>query len=137
MSSSSSSSAFTPGKILVVDDIVDNSFLLKIVLETEGYQVETANSGFAALEKIVAQPPDLVLLDVMMPEMNGYEVVQQIRQHPHIPPIPVILVTAYDRTTLANKPEIVADGFIHKPFNFDELLQQIKTVLGNRQWGNT
>ena len=81
--------------ILVVDDLSDNSFLLQTVLENEGYQVEVANSGQAALDRIAEHPPELVLLDVMMPEMNGFEVTRQIRKNTHLPFIPILLVTGY------------------------------------------
>lgn len=68
--------------ILVVDDLSDNLFLLQTSLEAEGYNVDTADNGSSALEKVEASPPDLILMDVMMPDMNGYEVTQQIRQNP-------------------------------------------------------
>ena len=83
-------------RILVVDDVADNSFLLQTFLELEGYQVEVADSGYLALEKIETAPPDLVLLDVMMPGMNGYEVVKHIRENQQLPFIPILLVTGYD-----------------------------------------
>ncbi|QYO68712.1 response regulator [Leptolyngbya sp. 7M] len=67
-------------RILVVDDIADNLLLLQAILESEGYQVELADSGPAALDRIKTAPPDLVLLDVMMPDMNGFEVTQRVRQ---------------------------------------------------------
>ena len=73
-----SPSITSTNRILVVDDVADNSFLLQMLLEDEGYQVEVADSGAAALAKIESAPPKLVLLDVMMPGMNGYEVAQQI-----------------------------------------------------------
>jgi CheY-like chemotaxis protein len=84
-------------RILVVDDLSDNLFLLQTILEAEGYEVETADNGRSALAKIEASPPDLILMDVMMPEMNGYEVTRQIRQNQSIPFMPILLVTAYDQ----------------------------------------
>lgn len=116
-------------RILVVDDIADNSFLLQTVLESEGYQVEIADSGCLALQKIEIAPPDLVLLDVMMPEMNGFEVTQRIRQNPSLPFIPILLITGYTEPSAANGFDVGADGFIRKPINFDELLQRIRTIL--------
>jgi CheY-like chemotaxis protein len=116
-------------RILVVDDIIDNSFLLQTVLEEEGYQVEVANSGQAALEAIAATPPDLVLLDVMMPEMNGFEVTQRIRQNPNLPFIPILLITGYTEPSPADGFDVGADGFIRKPIDFDELLARIRSVL--------
>jgi two-component system sensor histidine kinase/response regulator len=116
-------------RILVVDDIADNCLLLQAVLEGEGYQVDVADSGRAALDKIEAVPPDLVLLDVMMPEMNGFEVTQQIRQNPQLPFIPILLVTGYDHPSPAEGFDRGADGFIRKPIDFDDLLNRIRLIL--------
>jgi two-component system sensor histidine kinase/response regulator len=126
-----SSTVFTavPDKILVVDDMFDNSFLLQVVLEQEGYQVEIASSGIEALSKIETQPPSLVLLDVMMPDMDGYEVTQRIRQNNHIPFIPILLITGYDQPTAAQGFEVGADDFIRKPVDFDLLLGRIRSIL--------
>lgn len=115
--------------ILVVDDLSDNSFLLQTVLENEGYKVEVANSGQSALDKIAAHPPELVLLDVMMPEMNGFEVTRQIRRNPRLPFIPILLVTGYSRLMPAEGFDAGADGFIRKPIDFDNLLHQVKAIL--------
>ncbi|PZV16329.1 MAG: response regulator [Leptolyngbya sp.] len=115
--------------ILVVDDLSDNSFLLQTVLENEGYQVEVANSGQSALDKIAAHPPELVLLDVMMPEMNGFEVTRQIRKNHHLPFIPILLVTGYSALMPAEGFDAGADGFVRKPIDFENLLDQIKTIL--------
>lgn len=116
-------------RILVIDDIPDNSFLLQTLLEAEGYQVDVADSGTAGLAKIEAEPPDLVLLDVMMPDMNGYEVTQRIRHNPKLPFIPVVLVTGYDQTTPADGFNVGADGFIRKPVDFNQLLMQVRLIL--------
>jgi CheY-like chemotaxis protein len=116
-------------RILVVDDISDNSFLLQTLLEAEGYEVEIACSGYAALAQIAANPPDLVLLDVMMPGMNGYEVTQQIRQNASLPFIPIVLVTGHSQLTAAEGFAVGADGFIRKPVDLDELLHQVRTIL--------
>ncbi|PSB26781.1 response regulator [Chlorogloea sp. CCALA 695] len=91
-------------RILVVDDLPDNYFLLQTVLESEGYIVEVADSGCTALESIASHPPDPVLLDVMMPEMNGFEVTRRLRQNPSLPFIPILLVMGYSEPT-------PADGF--------------------------
>lgn len=114
-------------RILVVDDAVDNLFLLQTVLDLEGYQVEIADSGKAALAKIELQLPDLLLLDVMMPGMNGIEVVQQIRQNRNLPFIPVILVTGCDRSSEFEELDI--EDFIAKPIDFDNLLLRVGTIL--------
>ncbi len=116
-------------RILVVDDLPDNCFLLQTILENEGYQVEVADSGHAALEIIAANPPDLVLLDVMMPGMNGFEVTQHIRQNPSLPFIPIFLVTGYSEPTPADGFDAGADGFIRKPINLDDLLNRVRAIL--------
>ncbi len=115
--------------ILVVDDLSDNSFLLQTMLESEGYQVEVANSGQSALDKVASHPPELILLDVMMPEMNGFEVTRQIRSNPCLPFIPILLVTGYSSLMPAEGFDAGADGFIRKPINFDHLLHQVKAIL--------
>ncbi|KAM3100122.1 response regulator [Phormidesmis sp. 146-12] len=116
-------------RILVVDDVADNSFLLQTLLELEGYQVEVADSGYSALEKIELEPPDLVLLDVMMPGMNGYEVAKHIRKNQQLPFIPILLVTGYDSNSLPQVDEVSVNGLIHKPVVFDELLTRVQTIL--------
>lgn len=116
-------------RILVVDDIADNSFLLQTVLEEEGYAVEIANNGRSALRKITSSPPDLILLDVMMPEMNGFEVTRQIRQNLALPYIPIILITGYTEPTAGDGYDVGADGFIPKPINFDLLLNRVREML--------
>lgn len=120
---------FEMDRILVVDDIPDNTFFLQTLLESEGYQVDVVDSGAAALEKIAAEPPDLVLLDVMMPEMNGYEVTQQIRANPNLPFIPIVLVTGHDHPTAADGFDVGADGFIRKPVDVNQLLNQVRAIL--------
>jgi len=120
-------------RILVVDDLPDNCELLQVVLESEGYQVEVANNGQAALESVISHPPDLVLLDVMMPEMDGFEVTRQIRQNPSLPFIPIFLVTGYTELTPANGFDAGADGFIRKPIDFDDLLNRVRIILQPQQ----
>lgn len=129
MIGSSAEIATAVDRILVVDDLPDNYFLLQTVLEIEGYIVEVADSGYAALESIASHPPDLVLLDVMMPGMNGFEVTRRLRQNPSLPFIPILLVTGYSEPTPADGFDVGADGFIRKPIDFDDLLHQIRTIL--------
>ncbi|MBW4690575.1 MAG: response regulator [Lyngbya sp. HA4199-MV5] len=112
--------------ILVVDDMADNCFLLKTILEAEGYTVEVANNGKAALAKAEALPPTLMLLDVMMPDMNGYEVTQRIRQSIQLANLPIVLITAHDQESAMRGKAAGATGFIRKPFDFDELIRQVR-----------
>lgn len=116
-------------RILVVDDIDDNLFLLQTVLETEGYAVDTAGNGGTALAKVESSPPDLILMDVMMPDMNGYEVTRKIRQNPNLPFMPILMVTAYDTINAGQGLALGAHNFIRKPIEFDQLLTQVATLL--------
>lgn len=119
-------------RILVVDDIPDNSFLLQTILEDEGFQVEVADSGQVALKKVITSPPDLILLDVMMPGMNGFEVTRLIRQNLALPYIPILLITGYTEPTSADAFDVGVDGFIQKPIDFDILLDRIHEILQPR-----
>lgn len=129
MNSTSPESITDSDRILVVDDLPDNYILLQALLESEGYQVEVADNGYAALESVATRPPDLVLLDVMMPEMNGFEVTRRIRQNSALPFIPILLVTGYSEPTPADGFDVGADGFIRKPIDFDILLDRIRAIL--------
>jgi CheY-like chemotaxis protein len=133
MADSSAETATQADRILVVDDLPDNYVLLQTVLESEGYQVEVADNGQAALDSVASRPPDLVLLDVMMPGMSGFEVTRRIRQNMAIPFIPILLVTGYSKPTPADGFEAGADGFIRKPIDFDELLNRVRTILQPQQ----
>jgi CheY-like chemotaxis protein len=82
-------------RILVVDDLEDNLFLLQTILTEEGFEVDVAKNGKLALAKIEATPPDIVLMDAMMPGMNGYETTRRIRQNKNLPFMPILLITAY------------------------------------------
>ncbi len=120
-------------KLLVVDDLPDNLFLMEAVLgDEDGYQVECVDSGKVALESIEASVPDLILLDVMMPEMTGYEVTRRIRQNPKLPYIPIILVTAHDELEATEGLQAGADGFIRKPFDIEEMLATVEQTLQHR-----
>lgn len=116
----------TNHRILVVDDVVDNLFLLQTVLESEGYVVETAFNGKMALEKIDKTDPDLVLLDIMMPDLDGYEVTRQVRQNERFASLPIVLLTAHDEYYHAPYREIGANDLIRKPVDFDELLGKVE-----------
>lgn len=110
-----------PHRILVVDDVTDNTFMLKSFLESEGYQVDVADSGVSALEKMQAERPNLVLLDVMMPEMNGYELTQRIRRDETLRSIPVVLISAYVEACRIKGLAAGATDFVRKPIDFDNL----------------
>jgi DNA-binding response OmpR family regulator len=117
-------------RILVVDDQPPNVRLLEQVLLLAGYQPITAASGREGLAKLRADKPDLVLLDVMMPGMSGYEVCREIRADPGTALLPVVMVTALDPETERVKGiEAGADDFLAKPINQPELLARVKSLL--------
>jgi CheY-like chemotaxis protein len=115
--------------ILVIDDSIDNLYLLQFILESQGYTVGLADSGKEALEKIKGCQPDLILLDVMMPHMDGYEVIHCLREDENLPFIPVFFVTA-DQYTDKNKAIAAgANGLIYKPIDIDALLLEVERSL--------
>ncbi|MZP28506.1 SpoIIE family protein phosphatase [Heliobacterium undosum] len=121
-------------QILVVDDVVTNVELMRLQLTRAGYQVLTAFNGEQALESIKRTLPDLILLDVMMPGMNGFEVCAKLKEDPHTQLIPVVLVTALHEVEDRIKGiEAGADDFISKPFNRVELLTRVKSLLRIRK----
>mgnify|MGYP002777705231 CR=1 FL=1 len=120
-------------RILVVDDLEDNVVLLQTILTEEGYEVETANNGKLALTKVEASPPDLLLLDAMMPGMNGYEVTRRIRENKKLPFIPILLITAYEDADAAKGLDLGANDFIRKPIEYDELIARVKASLRLKQ----
>lgn len=115
--------------ILAVDDIPDNLLLVQLALEQEGYQVVLAHNGETALKQIKQAPPSLILLDVMMPGMDGYEVTRRIRQDKNIPFIPILLVTAREESSLVEGLDAGADEFVRKPFQIDELQARVRSML--------
>ena len=117
-------------KILVVDDTPHNVKLLADLLTVKGYEVQTAASGPEALNLLPGFQPDIVLLDVMMPGMSGYEVCEKIREDEKTRLLPVVMVTALDATEERVKGiEAGADDFISKPFNKMELMARVKSLL--------
>jgi CheY-like chemotaxis protein len=123
-----------PFKILIADDLEDNVSLLSRYLQNEGFNYITAASGKEALEKIRAEMPDLILLDVNMPQKDGFAVLQELRQDPAIEHIPVIILTAarLDPMDVQTGLNLGADDYMTKPFDRRELLARIRTKLRAR-----
>lgn len=115
--------------ILVVDDSTDNLYLMQLILENQGYRVGTADSGRIALDRVKRYQPDLIFLDVMMPKMDGYEVVQQLREDVSLPLIPIYFVTADKCTDYDQAIAAGANGIIYKPIEIDDLLSQVANTL--------
>ncbi len=121
-------------RILVVDDNPLNLRMLADWLATEHCVVSTAADGFEALTKIATERPDIVLLDVVMPELNGFEVCRRIKADPTMADIPVIMVTALsDVDDLVRGFEAGADDFVTKPFNFDALMARVRSQLRRKR----
>jgi two-component system sensor histidine kinase/response regulator len=116
-------------RILVVDDIRDNLILVRTLLESEGYAIDSVSDGATALQKTLQSPPDLILLDVMMPEMDGYEVTRTIRSYTNITYVPILLITAFDESSVVEGLDAGADDFIRKPFDTNELLARVRCLL--------
>jgi len=118
------------GKILVVDDYPANVKLLERNLHVAGYETVAAYDGEEALEKVRAERPDLILLDIMLPKVNGFEVCQRLRADEATAVIPIIMITALKETEDRIRGlEVGADDFISKPFDRGELLARVKSLL--------
>lgn len=118
-------------RLLLADDNPSNLALLQRYLGQEDYQMDTAQNGVETLEKLRASPPDLLLLDVNMPEMDGFQVLEQMRADPNLAYIPVIIITAarLDPVDMQYALNLGADDYITKPFDRRELLARIRTRL--------
>lgn len=123
-----------PKTILIVDDVAEHRFTLKARLEFEGFAVMTAKDGEEALEKIPQTRPDLVLMDVMMPGLNGCQVCLKLRRDPQTRDIPVIMVTAKSQQNDKLLAEDVgANDYITKPFDMNALIEKIRMHMESTQ----
>ena len=118
-------------KILIADDEPNIVTALEFLIERAGYEVRTAANGDEALAAIAQDPPDLVLLDIMMPVKSGYEVCKRIRDQPEWGKVKVVMLSAKGRDAEVTKGLAMgADLYVTKPFSTRELLSQIRTLLG-------
>ncbi|HEY9628815.1 MAG TPA: response regulator [Coleofasciculaceae cyanobacterium] len=112
-------------RVLIVDDFEDNLLLMETFFRTKGYIVDTANSGALALTKAEASPPDIVLLDLMMPGMDGFEVIQQLRKNDQFSSVAILIITA-SRDVNEEGLKMGVNGFIFKPVDLGKLLEKVK-----------
>ena len=127
-----------PLRILIVDDEAINLKLVSRLLEIEGYEVSTAQSGEVALRLIEQTPPDLALLDVRMPDMEGYELCRRLRQNPRTAGIPIVMLTAMvDENDRLKGIEAGADDCLPKPFDVELLRALLARHLHDRNLRGT
>jgi DNA-binding response OmpR family regulator len=118
-------------RILVVDDEPNIVMSLEFLLRKAGFQVETARNGREALDALEREPPDLLLLDVMMPEFDGYAVCERIRQDPRWDRTRIVMLTARGRESeRARGLALGADDYVIKPFSTRVLVEQVRVLLG-------
>ena len=121
----------TTKKVLIADDEQNIVISLEFLLGREGFQVLVAQDGEEALARARAEKPDLVLLDVMMPKMNGFDVCQALRADPELSAVRILMLTAKGRETEVSKGlGLGADAYMTKPFSTKELVVQVRALLG-------
>lgn len=126
-----------PAKILVVDDTPANARMLDAVLTAQGYRVAVAGDGEEALVRVDEERPDLILLDIMMPVMDGYETCRRLREDPRNQVLPVIMMTSSIDQEKVKALEVGADDFVLKPFNRAELLARVRSLIRIKQYNDT
>jgi len=124
-------------KVLVVDDTPANCEMLEAILSPRGYTVLSARSGEEALTRVATDRPDLVLLDIVMPRLDGYQVCKRLRTSPASSYLPVVMITASDQEERVRALEAGADDFIQKPFDQAELLARVKSLLRIKAYHDT
>ena len=116
-------------KVLIAEDEQNIVESLSFILKREGYEVSAIFDGGEVIDSVTANPPDIVILDVMLPQINGFEILKQLRGTPQISGLPVIVITAkgqaQDRTTAAN---LGADVFLSKPFSNKDIVAEVKRL---------
>lgn len=121
----------TAFRVLVVDDDPDMAAFFARMLAKEGMRADTLHDGAAALRQVMASPPDLVLLDVMLPDADGFDILMRMRQHPVLKRVPVVMLTGKaTRQAVIKGLAAGADGYLTKPFEPDAVMRAVRTVLG-------
>ena len=119
-------------KILIADDEQNIVISLEFLMKREGFEVLIANDGEEAVRRIRSDPPDLVLLDVMMPKKSGFEVCQEIKADPALAAVRILMLTAKGRDTeVAKGLALGADAYMTKPFSTKELVDKVRSMLGD------
>ena len=117
-------------RILVVDDDAMNREIMEAFLTSENYDVELAHDGGSALEMAPHLQPDLILLDVKMPDISGFDVCEQLKQHADTASIAIVIVTGFDAPQDRERAmQVGADAFLSRPFSGDDLLHQVSSLL--------
>jgi adenylate cyclase len=126
-----------PRTLLAVDDMPQNLKVLDAILTPRGYRLITASSGAEALEKVASEHPDLLLLDIVMPGMTGYDVCRTLRESPETRMLPIVMVTASEHAEKVKAIEAGADDFIAKPVDSNELLARVRSLLRVKEYQDT
>lgn len=125
-----------PRTVLIVDDEPNIVLSVEFLMKREGHQVRTAGDGQEALDEIDRDRPDLVILDVMMPRKNGFEVCAEVRANPRLAGLPILMLTAKGREAEMRKGlSLGADAYITKPFSTHDLVAKVNELLGETQQG--
>ncbi len=114
-------------KILIIDDEYDSVMLLQMRLESHGFEVYTAYDGLSGIDAALSIKPDVIMLDLMMPIMDGYETAEKLRETPETAKIPIFVFTAAQKSKVRDVPELF-QHFIPKPFDFDEIIRKINEI---------
>lgn len=121
--------------ILIVDDDPDVREAVKIILETQPYELIFASNGEECLEQVKKNTPDLIILDLLMPKKDGFEVIKELREHPSYPRIPILVLTAVKKEAAGRRYELETalrmdvDDYIEKPIQPDDLIDRVKRIL--------
>ncbi len=119
-------------RVLVVDDEPNIVLSLEFLMRQAGFDVTTAGDGESALEQVQQQPPDLVLLDISLPGLSGFEVLERLRAQPDHTRLPIIMLTAHGREVEREKGlALGADDYVTKPFSTQQLVEKVKQLLGS------